>query len=331
MEDSYNNKKEILIFDPLKKLQNIGYKLSDFQEIESQKSFTLLAKGSFGYIEKMKSKKNSCCYAIKKIFINNISPHYFLRETEIMINLDHDNIVKFYGYFKDKERIDKLKEIYQDKQNEKDGTEILCLVLEYVQNGTLEDFYKNHMKINSNNSHFVPIEQNFIIKICKQLLNALVYLSSKSIIHRDLKPDNILLDENYNVKISDFNLSALLPDQNPQNMGKNQVLFTTFSRVGRIDFVSPEVESRGVYDFKVDIFSLGLTMLCLMSYEYPIKLHRDKKPYRDIDFYKIHNKYNIYLKQLVLRMTNENQHLRPYPKEALEDLEYIDQFIRLSR
>ena len=56
----------IMIFT--KNLQNIGTKLSDFQEIPSKdKKFFLLGKGCYGYAEKMKSKKDGKIYAVKKI------------------------------------------------------------------------------------------------------------------------------------------------------------------------------------------------------------------------------------------------------------------------
>ena len=101
MLDYNNNSLQNYIYDPLKKLQYIGYNLSDFQEIEnSTKRYTLLGFGNFGYVEKMLSKKNNCIYAIKKLVINSpkINQKHILRETENMINLAHDNIVKFYGY-----------------------------------------------------------------------------------------------------------------------------------------------------------------------------------------------------------------------------------------
>ena len=66
---------------------------------------------------------------------------------------------------------------------------------------------------NCNNS-YVPIDQNFILKIFKQTLNGLNYLFSKKIMHRDIKLDNILLDENYNAKLSDFGISAVYDDSN---------------------------------------------------------------------------------------------------------------------
>ena len=337
MADYNNNNIQKFIYDPLKKLQNIGYNLSDFQEIEnSGKRYTLLGKGNFGYAEKMSSKKNNLIYAIKKLVINNpkFNPKDILRETENMISLDHDNIVKFYGYFTDKENINKYKEIYEGTQNitnEMGDKDVICLVLEYVENGTLESYYKKHLENNKKNSLFVPIDENFIIKIFKQMLNALVYLGSKSIMHRDIKPDNILLDKNYNVKISDFGISALFYDQNPENAKKHKEMFSKFTRVGRQDFVSPEIEAGNSYDFRVDSYGLGLTILCLMSYEYPIHLLRDQitnKVIRDIDFNKIHNIYNIYLKQLVFRMTANDIDLRPFANEASEQLEYIEGFIK---
>ena len=235
MVDSNNKKYEQYIrdiYDPLNELQNIGYNLSDFQEIENpEKRYTILEKGIFAYVEKMKSKKNNCVYAIKKLDRNNknFNRKDFIRETNIMTYLNHENIIKFYGYFKDKEKINKYKEIYKENpecQIEMEDKEILCLVLEYVQKGSLKDYKKN------NNI----IEQNFIIKIFKQILNGLIYLSSQNIMHRDIKPDNLLLDENYNVKISDFGISALFseyPDkvENP--------LVSRNSTVGRVDYIAP--------------------------------------------------------------------------------------------
>ena len=114
-------------------------------------------------------------------------------------------------------------------------------------------------------------------------------------------------------------------------MKKHKQIFSHFTRVGRQDFVSPEIEAGSSYDFRVDTYGLGLTILCLISYEYPINLLRDQitnKVIRNIDFNKIHNNYNIYLKQLVLRMTNNDINLRPFANEALEQLTYIEGFIK---
>ena len=244
-----NNAQQNYVYDPLNILKNIGTRLSHFQEIQVfDKYYTLLGKGCFGYTEKMKSKINGSFYAIKKLAINqNFDANSFYRETEIMVKLQHENIVKFYGYFEDIEKINKYKDIYQDKPNiqyENQDKHILCLVMEYVPNGTLENYYKNHMKQFEKTNNFKPIEQKFIIKIFKQVLNALVYLESQSIMHRDIKPDNLLFDQNFQIKIADFGISALCADKN-NNSNNNTLdpkLISQGTRVGPKKFVSPEIE-----------------------------------------------------------------------------------------
>ena len=106
-----------MLNDKIELLKDIGTKLSDFEEVPNDyEKFTLLGKGNFGYAEKMKSKKDNKFYAIKKIDINSdkFDEISFRRETKIMEELNHENIIKFYGYFKDKERIDKFKEIFTE-------------------------------------------------------------------------------------------------------------------------------------------------------------------------------------------------------------------------
>ena len=180
------------VYNPLNELTGIGTRLSHFEEIpniEKGKNYSLLGKGNFGYAEKMKSKINNMLYAIKKQVKDN--PDFnitnFYRETEIMIDLEHENIDRFYGYFDDKEKIEKYKNIYESKEgieNETQDKEILCLVLEYIPNGSLENYYENYYKNNKNNT---PINQDFIINIFKQILNALNYLKEKNILHRDIR------------------------------------------------------------------------------------------------------------------------------------------------
>ena len=320
--------KEIFI----KNLEKIGTKLSDFEEVPDGNrhlEFTILGKGNFGYVEKMKSKKNNSYYAIKKLDKNRIDITDFHRETEILFTLKHDNIVKFYGYFEDKENITKYKKIYHDNQNineEKTDKTIYCLVLEYVLKGSLNDYLiklKDKLKT-------TPISQSFIIKIFGQLLDVLVYLYDRSVMHRDIKPDNILLDENSNVKVTDFGLSALYKDKNPENVGKANYLFGECTQCGRYDFICPEIEKGQQYDYGSDIFSLGLTMLWLISTEKPIKMIQNKnseKPERKIYYNFINPYYNKYLKDLIINMTNESPLMRPGADQAYNQLVQIEKMI----
>ena len=99
------------------------------------------------------------------------------KEYELMVQLDHPNIVKAYA----------------KEENEEVGP---CIVMEYIDGVTLDKFLESH-----------PSRQTRR-KIVDQLVDALAYVHSKQILHRDLKPSNILITHNgNNVKIIDFGLS----------------------------------------------------------------------------------------------------------------------------
>ena len=104
----------------------------------------------------------------------------------------------------------------------------------------------------------------------EQILSALKYLHNKGVVHLNIKLDNILLDENNNIKISGFGISALLKEENNIENEEDEDLICHCSQVGRRDFVCPEIEKGVIYDYRCDIYSLGLTMLCLMTKDKPI-------------------------------------------------------------
>ena len=343
------------IFNPGQLLDEIGISLSDFEEVKKDDiDFFILGKGNFGFAEKMKSKKNSIFYAIKKLDKNkNKNTKNFKRETQISIELDHPNLIKFYGYFEDKENIDKFKYVYKDdkkrKVTETEDKEIYCLVLEFAENGSLKDYLKNYKKNNKTENSFTPIPQEIIIIFLKESLDGLKYLHENNIIHRDISLDNILLGKNNTIKISDFGISAKIKEQNKNennddnDYGKDneqinekekkdeKSLFTNFTILGRKDMVPPEIENRGNYDYRFDIYCLGLTFLCLISEKYPIEIIRDEnKQYKGKNIheeYIFKNHYNDYLIKLIKRMLEKDINFRPTSNQCCEELEYIQKII----
>ena len=102
-------------------LKDIGTSLSDFKEVKKgEKNYFILGSGNFGYAEKMIGKDNKP-YAVKKLDMHSkkFRKKDFHRETKISIQLNHENLVKFYGYFEDKENITKFKEIKEDQLKKK--------------------------------------------------------------------------------------------------------------------------------------------------------------------------------------------------------------------
>ncbi|MCI07081.1 putative serine/threonine-protein kinase, partial [Trifolium medium] len=109
----------------------------------------------------------------------------FLKEIEILRHLHHQNLVSLYGY--------------SPRRSNKH-----MLVYEYISNGTLSQ----HLHGSSSSKLSWRTRLNISIETAK----ALVYLHDSGIIHRDIKGSNILLDENFTVKVADFGLSRFLPE-----------------------------------------------------------------------------------------------------------------------
>ena len=333
--------------------------LSDFVEIKNPKkddeNYTILGKGNFAYTEKMKFKylnEGENIFAVKKLDISRIEENknkeklYLKREIKIMEQLSHENIVKFIGYFYAQEDIKKFKEIYKDKPNiqkENNNKNIVCLLLEYIPNGTLENYVINFLK--NNEKEYIP--QAFVIKVFREILNGLIYLKSKKILHRDIKPANILFDKNYTAKISDFGLAAIYnkkdneteDDDDEENKiydEKNKTefydpdLFMNHSFIGDKNYVSYEITQRKRYDYQTDVYSLGITMFFMMTGCLPcytkVQTNSSSKQYiiRKRNFETINNYYCYELRNLVEKMLNNNPKKRPTIEQVYDELMKIE-------
>ena len=150
-----------------------------------------------------------------KIKVNNLLEDA-IKEIAILKKCNDKNIIKLY-------------EIIHDNIKDK-----LYLILEYCSNGTImtydedEDKFQINKNFYKNNNPDSDYSEDEIRKIIRQIVLGIDYLHKNGVIHRDIKPDNILFDENNNIKITDFNVS-LLSDKNDDLISKN-ILGTKYFR-----------------------------------------------------------------------------------------------------
>ncbi|WP_102692706.1 Stk1 family PASTA domain-containing Ser/Thr kinase [Rummeliibacillus pycnus] len=154
----------------------------------------------------------------------------FQREALSATSLTHPNIVSIYDVGED--------------------GDMHYLVMEYVKGQTLKQYIQK----------YAPLAPTKCVNIMKQLTSAIAHAHQNQIIHRDIKPQNILMDEDDNVKITDFGIAMALEDTS----------FTrTNSVLGTVHYLSPEQARGGTATKKSDIYSLGIVLYELLTGELP--------------------------------------------------------------
>ncbi|KAL3850540.1 hypothetical protein ACJIZ3_012422 [Penstemon smallii] len=149
------------------------------------------------------------------------------REISIMSKLRHPHIVKLFEVLATRTKI--------------------YFVLEFVKGGEL------FAKVAKGR-----FGEDLSRKIFQQLISAVSYCHSRGVYHRDLKPENLLIDENGDLKVSDFGLSALTDQVRPDGL--------LHTLCGTPAYVAPEILSRKGYDgAKIDIWSCGVILFVLVA------------------------------------------------------------------
>jgi len=310
----------------MSKINNIGKKPSRFKRDNNNESsetfcdilsipsnpedlFTLqypIGHGAFGSVYKAVHNSTNKLYAIKIIDYskdnnkenNNIISYNYSsvqQETAIMKLVNQSNfIVKYYGSY------------FSRKSN------TLWLILEYCSSGSAIDLML------SMDRTFSEVE---VATIMEMVLQGLIIIHNKNLIHRDIKGANILLSEDGYAKLGDFGVGAQLLTEKYRK-----------SKKGSPYWMSPQVASNLKYDFKTDIWSLGITCIELIEGEPPFSELKPKsvmekmsknppKPSEFVDFNEHTDEFRSFIEHCLEIDPNKR-----YTAEELLKHEFITKF-----
>ncbi|PWA84300.1 Calcium/calmodulin-dependent/calcium-dependent protein kinase [Artemisia annua] len=245
----------------------------------------LLGYGAFAKVYHgwdIESQQSVAIKAINKHRIIKVGlTKHIKREISAMRRLRHPNIVRLH------EVLANQKKIY--------------FVLEYAKGGEL------FSKVSRSRFSEVLSRRYF-----QQLISAIGYCHSRGVYHRDLKPENLLLDENWNLKVTDFGLSWVT-----EQVKSDELLHTM---CGTPAYVAPEILAKKGYDgAKVDIWSCGIILYVLNAGYLPFNDPNLMVMYRKIykGEFRVPRWTSPELKHFLSRLLDTNPHTRITVQEIL--------------
>ena len=247
-----------------------------------------IGSGTYSKVQLVQHKINLSIRAMKVIKkkkkkgTNQTNEHDVYKEVNLLIKMDHPNIVKIFEFY--------------------NGEKEYYLIMEYCEGGELFD------KIVKSN--LTEIQCAYIMY---QILSAVNYCHKMKIIHRDLKPENILIkkDEDgfYRVKVCDFGTSKAF-----------KIGDTEKQLVGSAYYIAPEVIQKK-YNLKCDLWSCGVIMFVLLTKKPPFGGRNDAIIMQNIQIGKykeqLLDEYSPYAKELVALLLEKNIKKRINAEQAL--------------
>ena len=205
----------------------VGYSnLSDIYEIKE-----VLGKGKFGLVRLGIHKENKRKVAIKiinKKLVSSFDLEQVKTEIEILKIAQHPNIIRLYEIF--------------------DNEKYIYIIMEYCGGGDLFSYIEKRG---------FKLKESRAAEIIHKLSTAIYYLHQYGIIHRDLKPENILMtneNDDSDIRLLDFGLGKIL--------GPNEFCNEPF---GTFSYAAPEVILEKPYNFKADLWTIGIITYLLLA------------------------------------------------------------------
>ncbi|KAJ6778316.1 KINASE 1B [Salix koriyanagi] len=201
-----------------------------------------------GYIKSTEDPTTKLEIAVKQLGKRGKQGHkQWITEVNVLGVVEHPNLVKLIGYCAD-----------EDER----GIQRL-LIYEFMPRGSVED----HLSIRSD----APLPWAMRLRIAQEAARGLTYLHEEmgfQIIFRDFKSSNILLDEKWNAKLSDFGLARLGPSEG--------LTHVSTAVVGTMGYAAPEYVQTGRLTSKIDVWSYGVFLYELITGRRPLDRNRPK-------------------------------------------------------
>lgn len=204
-----------------------------------------LGSGSFGAVYRVSKGKTT--YAAKVLAETYILEEFkseqnrITREIDVLKNVKGKNLIKYQEDFYFKNEF---------------GVIEYVIVMEYFEGRTLRSYLRRDIDLDTLISVFVSVLQGV-----RELHNTII--ENEGIIHRDLKPDNIMIDDELNVKIIDYGLSKIIDFSS---------ITSTGTQIGSPLYMAPEQlrDSKHI-DYRVDIYALGIILYEMLTQNIPYK------------------------------------------------------------